>query len=106
MSSVLCKQEMLDETWRALELMLEQEYVRSIGVSNWSVQDLERLMDNCSVVPHINQVEFHPYQNPRELREFCDENKIQLEGFAPLGKGRLLNEDAVLKVAKMENRSP
>lgn len=51
----------------------------SIGVSNYGVDDLERLMDNASVTPHVNQVEFHPFQNPMELREFCNENRIQME---------------------------
>ena len=82
MSSVLSKQAMLDDTWRALELMLDAEYTRAIGVSNWSVEDLQNLMENSSVVPHVNQVELHPYMNLPELREFCNDHHIQLEVLA------------------------
>lgn len=44
----------LDETWRAMEKLYEQGICRSIGVSNFSIDDLTRLMETCSVVPHVN----------------------------------------------------
>lgn len=52
---------------------------RAIGVSNYDIADLEKLMDTASITPHVNQVEFHPFQNPIELRKFCKENNIQIE---------------------------
>lgn len=52
---------------------------RAIGVSNYDIADLEKLMDTASITPHVNQVEFHPFQNPVELRKFCKDNNIQIE---------------------------
>lgn len=100
------KEKILEETWRELELLYDEGLCRAIGVSNYNVIDLEKLMDTASITPHVNQVEFHPFQNPIELREFCHENKIQLEGYCPLGKGKLLGEKAVIKVAKRCGRTP
>lgn len=51
----------------------------AIGVSNYDIADLEKLMDTASITPHVNQVEFHPFQNPLELREFCKDHKMQIE---------------------------
>ena len=78
-SSLLYQKEALEETWRALELMIDNEKCRSIGVSNFNRSDLEDLIDIASIVPHVNQHEFHPYQNPQKLRQFCRDNRIQFE---------------------------
>lgn len=52
------------------------EVCRAIGVSNYSVDDLEKVLDYCAVPPHVNQFEFHPYYNPKSLREFCKDENI------------------------------
>ena len=76
-SSTMYKKEALEDTWRALELMVDNEKCRAIGVSNFGQGDLEELIDIASITPHVNQCEFHPYQNPKPLRQFCAENRIQ-----------------------------
>ena len=71
----------LQETWRELELLLDQEKIRSVGVSNFQVSDLEDLIDSMETsdtLPHVNQCEFHPCQNPEELVKFCLKNQIQV----------------------------
>ena len=78
-SSILYKKETLEETWRALELLLDNDKCRSIGVSNFNQKELEELIDIASIIPHVNQHEFHPYQNPQKLRQFCKENSIQFQ---------------------------
>ena len=78
-SSISNKKEALEETWRALEVLMDSEKCRSIGVSNFNQRDLEELIDVSSIVPHVNQHEFHPYQNPQDLRQFCKDNKIQFQ---------------------------
>ena len=73
---VLDPKQRLADSWRDLELLLDQERIRAIGVSNFLQHDLEDLMESMDisgVVPHVNQCEFHPYQNPYELRRFCNE---------------------------------
>ena len=71
------RRETLQSTWRSLELLLEEGICRAIGVSNFQIEDLEMIMEDASIVPHVNQCEFHPCQNPEQLRTFCSENKIQ-----------------------------
>ena len=75
-TKVLDPKQCLADSWRDLELLLDQERIRAIGVSNFLQHDLEDLMDSMDisgVVPHVNQCEFHPYQNPYELRRFCED---------------------------------
>ncbi|XP_013780122.1 uncharacterized oxidoreductase ZK1290.5-like [Limulus polyphemus] len=106
MSSCSNKWQILEETWRSLELLLDEGLCRSIGVSNYDIPDLEKQLDTCSVVPFVNQVEFHPYQNPKALFEYCKENKIQFHGYSPLAKGQILKEAPVTQIAKHHNRTP
>ncbi len=76
------KNAVLRETWRSLELLLDSGRCRSIGVSNFMQSDLIDLMEEgeVSVVPQVNQCEFHPFQNPKQLRTFCEQNnKIQFQ---------------------------
>ena len=63
------------------QLLLDEEKVRAIGVSNFNTADLDILMSDpeLSVNPHVNQCEFHPYHNPKEIRQFCTENHIQFQ---------------------------
>ena len=71
----------IEETWRELEVLLDEGRIRSIGVSNFKVDDLEELLDSMetsNILPHVNQCEFHPYQNPKELIKFCQDNQIQV----------------------------
>ena len=58
---------------------MENDKCRSIGVSNFNEKDLEDLIDIATIVPHVNQHEFHPYQNPQKLRQYCEENRIQFQ---------------------------
>ena len=78
-ASSMGKRDLLESTWRALESMVDSEKCRAIGVSNFGQLDLEGLIDIASITPHVNQCEFHPYQNPKQLRQFCNENRIQFE---------------------------
>ncbi|XP_076063693.1 putative oxidoreductase ZK1290.5 isoform X2 [Oratosquilla oratoria] len=100
------RESFLQDTWRTLELLLDEERVRAVGVSNFFEDDLDILLNNCSVVPHVNQCEFHPLCNPTELRKFCIENKIQFEGYCPLGNGKILQEDTVKCIANNHGKTP
>ncbi|XP_063846239.1 uncharacterized oxidoreductase ZK1290.5-like isoform X3 [Scylla paramamosain] len=78
-SGVKDRKQLLQETWRALEVLLDEERVRVIGVSNFLERHLEMILEECSVVPHVNQCEFHPFNNPKVLRQFCADRNIQFE---------------------------
>ena len=96
--SVTDKKSCLADTWKALELLLEQGKCRAIGVSNFMRHHLEGILETARIVPHVNQCEFHPYQNPKDLREFCAQKKIHFQvGGVRSGK-TLMNEVYVKEV--------
>ena len=70
----------LRETWRAMEQLYERRSCRAIGVSNFLERHLEGILSDCRVTPHVNQCEFHPFQNPKGLRDFCSERGITFQG--------------------------
>lgn len=98
---------LLRDTWRALELLLDEGRTRAIGVSNFDTADLTLLLDDpeLSVCPLVNQCEFHPYHNPVHLRDFCQRHDIQFEGFCPLGNGSLLSDPSLLKMAERHGKT-
>ncbi|XP_040026399.1 putative oxidoreductase ZK1290.5 [Gasterosteus aculeatus] len=98
--------EMRAETWRALEELHEEGLCSAIGVSNFLVHHLEELKEDCSVVPHVNQVEYHPFQQPKHLMEYCRQEGIVFEGYSPLAKGQVLDDPAVLRIAQKYGRTP
>ncbi|XP_073346918.1 uncharacterized oxidoreductase ZK1290.5 [Pagrus major] len=94
------------ETWRALEELYEEGVCRAIGVSNFLVHHLEQLKEDCSVVPHVNQVEYHPFQQPSNLKEYCQKEGIVVEGYSPLAKGQVFSDPTVLQIAEKYRRTP
>ncbi|CDW55129.1 oxidoreductase [Trichuris trichiura] len=111
------------ETWNALEDLLENGLTRSIGVSNFNIQQIQRIINNCSVKPHNLQVECHPYCPQFELHDFCRQNSISFTAFGSLGSpGRRFHdlaqiganfdeepvplEDSVVKSIAAENGKP
>ncbi|XP_053324811.1 uncharacterized oxidoreductase ZK1290.5-like isoform X3 [Spea bombifrons] len=94
------------ETWRALEDLYHRGICRSIGVSNFLIHHLEQLKEDCSVVPHLNQVEYHPFQRPQELVDYCRKNSIVFGGYCPLAKGQALNHPIIMQLAKKYKKTP
>ena len=90
----------ISDTWRTMELLLERGKARAIGVSNFQERHLAKLLEEASVVPHVNQIEFHPYQQDMNLINFCRERNICVGGYSPLAKGRVLGDNVVEQVAK------
>ncbi|ETK37320.1 oxidoreductase [Microbispora sp. ATCC PTA-5024] len=84
------------QAWRALEKLYFEGRVRAIGVSNFTVEALRRLLDETDVVPAVNQIELHPWLPQRELRAFHAEHGIATEAWSPLGQGRGLLDLPVL----------
>ena len=95
------------DTWRAFEKLLADGRVRSIGVSNFEIPHLQRLMSETDVVPTVNQIELHPQFPQDELREFHAEHGILTESWGPLGQGKGLLEDPnIVEVARRKDRTP
>lgn len=94
------------ETWRALEKLYKDGYVKAIGVCNFKVHHLQDLIANSEIKPMVNQVEFHPRLTQREVLSFCKENDIQLEAWAPLMRGRLMDHPTIIKLAEKYGKKP
>jgi 2,5-diketo-D-gluconate reductase A len=95
------------ETWRAFEKLLAEGRVRSIGVSNFEIAHLERLLAETDVTPAVNQIELHPQFPQEELRAFHEEHGILTESWGPLGQGKgLLENPSIVEVAQRKARTP
>lgn len=94
------------ETWEALCELKDSGHVRSIGVSNFMVEHLERIIDATGVVPAVNQIELHPQLQQHELREFHRRRGIVTEAWSPLGRGRILDEPTVTEIASTHEHTP
>ncbi|UBU17287.1 aldo/keto reductase [Nonomuraea gerenzanensis] len=86
------------QAWKAMEKIYRDGRARAIGVSNFTVRTLTRLMDETGITPAINQIELHPYLQQREMRAFHEANGILTEAWSPLGQGRGLLSDPALSV--------
>jgi 2,5-diketo-D-gluconate reductase A len=101
------KQEKYVDTWKALIELQKRGRVRSIGVSNFTAEGLQRLIDETGVVPAIHQIELHPYFSQRELREFGASRGILTQAWSPLGQGgELLDDDTVSAIAAKHQVTP
>lgn len=94
------------KTWQAFVGMKEQGVVRSIGVSNFLPQHIDRLVSETGVVPAVNQIEIHPEFQQRDVRAYHATNQIQLESYSPLGSGAVLDNPAIAAIAQRLGRSP
>jgi 2,5-diketo-D-gluconate reductase A len=93
------------DTWRAFIELRKQGRVRSIGVSNFTARQLERIIGETGVVPALNQVEMHPALQQRSLRETHQRYGIVTEAWSPLGQGRSLNNQALQTIAQRHSRT-
>ncbi|MHA7284741.1 aldo/keto reductase [Arthrobacter sp. MDT3-44] len=94
------------ETWRALGRLQAEGRVRSIGVSNFQRPHLERLLAETGVVPVLNQVELHPYLQQHDLRSFHERHGIATQAWSPLGRGNVLQDPVVGRIAAELGRTP
>jgi 2,5-diketo-D-gluconate reductase A len=94
------------DSWRALIDLRKQGRVRSIGVSNFTARQLERIVGETGVVPALNQVEMHPAFQQRSLRETHQQYKIVTEAWSPLGQGKSISSPAITAIASRCGRTP
>lgn len=94
------------ETYKALEKLYHDGRVKAIGVSNFHIEHLERVLNECDVTPVLNQVEYHPYLQQDELKKYCREHSILIEAWSPLARGNVLNDPAIVHLAKKHQKSP
>ena len=94
------------EVYRALEEAYEADKLRAIGVSNFSIADIQNIMDHCKIKPMINQIPWFVGCRDEALKEFCNKNQILVESYSPLGTGRIIDKKPIVEMAKKYNVTP
>ena len=92
--------------WPGMEQAREQGYARSIGISNFSDQELDQVLSVATTPPVVNQVQFSPFEYRRALLDACEQRGVALDGYSPLGTGRHLCDAIVRDVAERVGRTP
>lgn len=95
------------EAWKALEELYHEGKIKAIGVCNFTVEKLEELKANSSILPVVNQIELHPIFQQKELQVYNRENNIVTQPWSPLGNGNaeLLNNESLKSIAEKHNKT-
>lgn len=99
------RQDLYVESWKALIRLRDEGRVKTIGVSNFTMAHLERIVHDTGVVPAVNQIELHPYFQQVELRAFHEENGIVTTSWSPLGRGAVLDDPVIAAIARKHDRT-
>jgi len=92
--------------WQQLEKIYASKKVRAIGISNYDVGDIKKLLQYASVVPAVNQIKFSAFDFEKEILEFCNDKHIVVEAYSPLTRGTHLGDATVAALAKKYNKTP
>ena len=93
-------------TWKALEEFKGDGRARSIGVSNFQIEHLERLASETGTVPAVNQIEVHPYLTNEAVREYGREHGIATEAWSPIAQGGVLEDSTITQIADKVGKTP
>lgn len=93
-------------SWEVLEKLLQAGKCKAIGVSNYMIRHLDELGGGLSVVPAVNQVEFHPFLFQEKLLQYCRQRNIVLQSYSPLTRGQRLENATIKKLAAKYNKTP
>jgi 2,5-diketo-D-gluconate reductase A len=93
------------EAWKTLVELRDAGRIRSIGVSNFNQDHLERIIGETGVTPAVNQIELHPRFQQRDKRGYHDRHDIRIESWSPLGSGRLLDDPTLAAIARKHGKT-
>jgi 2,5-diketo-D-gluconate reductase A len=102
----LPKQDKFVEAWGALEEIYRSGRARAIGVSNFEPHHLRRLLTETTVVPAVNQIEVHPWLANDAVRAVDAEHGIVTEAWSPLGRGAVLQDPTIVRIADEHGKTP
>ncbi|MHB1864801.1 MAG: aldo/keto reductase [Candidatus Saccharimonadales bacterium] len=94
------------ELWEGLIRAKEDGFAKDIGVSNYSIDQLQSIINNSDEVPVINQIEWTPFGHELDMLDFCNENGIRIQAYSPLTRGQRLNEEELKEIATNYGKSP
>ncbi|KAF9124716.1 hypothetical protein BGW39_007947 [Mortierella sp. 14UC] len=100
--------ELRQASWKAMEKLVAEGKVKSIGVSNYGIHHLKELLHDsgATIRPAVNQIEVHPWLTRTDLVSFCHANKIAVEAYSPLVQGHKLQDPTLLQIASAHKKSP
>ncbi len=93
------------QTWKAMEHLYQEGVIRAIGVSNFYPEWLDRIAQECEVLPMVNQVECNPYNQNREVARYCREKGILMEAYTPLASGAVDRDAIIGEIARKYQKS-
>lgn len=93
------------QAWKAMEYLYKQGKIKSIGVSNFDVNDLQAIINTCEIVPMVNQIRFSVGYTQDKIVEFCHKNHILVEAYSPLGTGSVFGNQELESIASNYNVS-
>lgn len=94
------------DSWKALIQIQKEGRARSIGVSNFYPEHLQRIIDETGITPVINQIELHPDFPQKEARAYHEKHRIATQSWSPLGQGKLLDDPVIAGIAAKHGRTP
>jgi len=97
--------DLTEETWKAMIELRQEGLCRSVGVSNFGGKRLDRLISCSDVVPVIDQIEMSPFLSQRQVRRFCADHDIAVEGYSPLTRGQRLNHPVLAEIGKHHGKT-
>ena len=95
-----------NDSWRAFIELQEKGICKSIGVSNFTIDNLKELESKYGVLPAVNQVEFHPYHYQKELLVFCNSKNIIIEAYSPLVHAKRMDEPRLVTISDELGKTP
>jgi 2,5-diketo-D-gluconate reductase A len=93
-------------TWKVLEEFKSDGRARSVGVSNFQAEHLERLAAETETVPSVNQIEVHPYFANDAVRAYGREHGIVTEAWSPIAQGGVLEDSTITRIANKVGKTP
>ena len=93
------------QTWKGLEELYREGKVKAIGVSNFLPHHLENLIQNCEIIPMVDQIEFHPGFTQEATVRYCQEKGIYVQAWSPLGRQRVLQHPLLMELAEKYKKS-
>ncbi|EPQ29504.1 uncharacterized protein PFL1_02723 [Pseudozyma flocculosa PF-1] len=94
------------KAWRALEAAVDAGKIKTIGVSNFDVEELDHLLANCRIKPAVNQIESHPFFANEELREASIARGIHIQAYSPMAQGAALDRPEIKAIAQKHGKTP
>mgnify|MGYP001128586788 CR=1 FL=1 len=88
------------QAYKAMESLLKAGKIKAIGVSNFSPEDLDNIITNCTIKPHVNQIKFHIGHIKQETLDYCQSRDILVEAYSPLGRAKVLEHPTLINIAQ------